>query len=109
MAGWSYPTKDEVADYLEAYAAWFELPVRGGVTVERLSKRDDRYLVTAGDRCFEAANVVVATGTWPTPKTPEFAPELDPGIWQLDSNDYRNPSQLKPGAVLVVGAAPLGR
>jgi len=108
MAGWSYPTKDEVADYLEAYAARFQLPVRGRVAVERLSKRDDRYLVTAGDRCFEAANVVVATGTWPTPKTPEFAPELDPGIRQLHSNDYRNPSQLKPGAVLVVGAAHSG-
>ena len=45
---WSFPTKDEMADYLEAYAARFDLPVRTGVRVDRLSRKGDRYVVTAG-------------------------------------------------------------
>src|SRR5215207_7064412 len=59
---WSFPTKDEVADYLEAYAARFDLPVRTGVRVDGLSREADRYVVAAGDRRFEADQVVVATG-----------------------------------------------
>ncbi|HYJ68192.1 MAG TPA: NAD(P)-binding domain-containing protein [Nocardioidaceae bacterium] len=106
--GWSWPTGTEMADYLEAYAARFELQVRSGVAVDRVAKRDGGFVVTSGCRHLEATNVVVATGGWQTPKTPDFAGELDPGIRQLHSNDYRNPSQLQPGAVLVVGLAHSG-
>ena len=56
----SFPLKDEMADYLEAYAARFELPVRTGMQVTSLSRSGDRYLVVAGDASFEADNVVVA-------------------------------------------------
>jgi putative flavoprotein involved in K+ transport len=105
---WSFPTKDELADYLEAYAARFQLPVRTGTTVERLSKTGDRFVVSAGERTFEAANVVVATGAHQVPRVPDFATELDPGIVQLHSSEYRNPSQLRDGAVLVVGAGNSG-
>ena len=56
----SYPTKDEVADYLEAYAARFELPVLTDTRVERVSRRDGRFLVEASDRRFGADDVVVA-------------------------------------------------
>src|SRR5919109_2819864 len=69
----SFPTKDEVADYLEAYAARFGLPVRSGVRVDGLTKEGNRYVVTAGDRRFEADNVVVATGVYQTPRIPSFA------------------------------------
>lgn len=58
----SFPTKEEVADYLEAYAGRFDLPVRTGVRVDRLTKEGNQYVVTAGDRRFEADNVVVASG-----------------------------------------------
>jgi glycine/D-amino acid oxidase-like deaminating enzyme len=74
----SFPTKEEVADYLEAYAARFELPVRSGVHVEGVSKKGNRYFITAGDR-FEADHVVVATGAYRTPRVPAFARELDCG------------------------------
>jgi putative flavoprotein involved in K+ transport len=107
-APWSFPTKDEVADYLAAYAARFELPVRTGVAVDSLSRNGNGYVVTAGDRRFEAANVVVATGTFQSPIVPAFAGDLDPAITQLHSDDYRNPSQLREGPVLVVGAAHSG-
>ena len=105
---WSFPTKDEMADYLEAYAARFQLPVRTGVSVDRLSWQDGRLVVAAGDRRWEAEHVVVAMATWQRPRIPGFARELDPGIVQLHSIDYRNPSQLRDGGVLMVGAGNSG-
>lgn len=102
------PTKDEMADYLEAYVTRHELPVRNGVRVVRLTRRDHRFLVetTAGD--LLASNVVVATGSYGDPKLPSFANELDEHIVQMHSLDYRNPSQLQPGGVLLVGAGNSG-
>jgi putative flavoprotein involved in K+ transport len=104
----AYPTKDEMADYLEAYAARFELPVRSGTAVDELTSEAGRYVAVAGGRRFEADNVVVATGVFRKPYTPGFAGELDPGIVQLHSHTYRNLSQLQPGPVLVVGASHSG-
>jgi putative flavoprotein involved in K+ transport len=105
---WSFPTKDETADYLEEYATRFDLPIRGGSRVEAVSTNGDGYIVTCGDRRFEAENVVVATGTFGRPHTPALAAELDPAILQLHSSEYKNPSQLREGTVLVVGAAHSG-
>src|SRR5688572_460320 len=65
---WTFPTKDEIADYLESYARRFELPVRTGVAVERLSKVDGRFVVSAGSLSYEADNVIVATGAHQIPK-----------------------------------------
>jgi putative flavoprotein involved in K+ transport len=104
----SYPTKDEMGDYLEAYAARFELPVRSGTSVDTLTHEGGRYVASAGGRRFEGDNAVVATGVFKKPYMPEFASELDPGITQLHSNDYRNLSQLQEGPVLVVGASHSG-
>jgi putative flavoprotein involved in K+ transport len=105
---WSFPTKDQTADYLEQYAARFELPVISGTRVERVSRNGHGYVVDCGDRRVEADNVVVATGTFGRPFVPGFAKDLDPGIVQLHSSEYRNPSQLQDGPVLVVGAAHSG-
>ena len=106
----SFPTRDEMADFLEAYADRFELPVLAGARVDGVERNGDSYLVTAGERGFEAQNVVVATGVFQheRPVIPEFAPELDPGIRQLHSADYRSPEQLREGPALVVGAAHSG-
>ncbi len=105
---WSYPTARETADYLEAYADRFDLPVRTGMRVDRLSKRGDRFLIESGGRLFEAASVVVATGFYGTPAIPKFAAQLDPRIVQMHSSEYRNPSQLARGSVLIVGAGNSG-
>ena len=104
----AYPTKDAMADYLEAYAERFQLPVRTGVEVTRLGKRDGWFVVTAGAERFDARNVIVATGAHRIPKRPDFASELDPRTVQLHSVDYRNPAQLQAGDVLVVGAGNSG-
>ncbi len=106
----SFPSAHDMADYLEAYAQRFALPVRTGVAVDRLEKNDNGYIVIAGQRRFEAVNVVVAAGVFQHdhPLVPSFAAELDPTIKQLHSADYRSPAQLQEGAVLVVGAAHSG-
>ena len=104
----AYPTKDETADYLDAYARAFELPVRTGVKVDRLAKTGDRFEVTCGQQALSAENVVVATGAFNNPRVPSFARELDQSIVQLHSKEYRNPSQIQKGAVLVVGAGNSG-
>jgi len=104
----AFPTKNEMGDYLERYAERFSLPVRLGTRVERLSRRDDRFLVVAGDQRFVADNVVVAMANYQRPRTPPFAGELDPAIVQMHSLDYRNPDQLREGGVLVVGAGNSG-
>ena len=105
----AYPTTHEMADYLEAYAAHFELPVRSGTAVDMLTREGDRYVLTAGDQTFEADNVVVATGVMQKPYVPSFAPELDPRITQLHSNDYRNVSQLQEGPCSSSARATRGR
>ncbi len=108
-ANYHYPTAREMGDYLEAYAARLDLPVRSGITVERVRPRPDGgYDVQAGDLQIEAAQVVVATGPFRIPSIPDFAGGLDPEIRQLHSNEYRNPSQLKDGPVLVVGLSHSG-
>jgi putative flavoprotein involved in K+ transport len=100
---WSFPTKDEMADYLEAYAARFELDVRTGIKVDRLSKRNGSYLITSGSGTFTADNVIVATGAHRRPRIPGFARDLDPRIVQLHSSEYVSPAQLRDGPVLVAG------
>ena len=104
----AFVTKDEMGDYLEAYARQFALPVRCGVRVERLSRLGDRLLVVAGGQQFDADNVVVAMANYQRPRVPAFARELNPRIVQLHSLDYRNPAQLQPGGVLIVGAGNSG-
>ena len=105
---WGFPTKDEFADFLESYAERFALPVRTGVTVERLTRNGDRFVATADGRRFEADNVVVAMSSWQQPRVPDFASELDPAIVQLHVADYRNPGQLREGDALLVGAGNSG-
>jgi putative flavoprotein involved in K+ transport len=107
-SNWTYPTKDDMADYLETYAERFELPVRTGIAVDRLSKVNGRFVVSAGNLRLEAENVIVATGACQIPAIPAFARELDPRILQIHSGEYRNPSQLQEGDVLLVGAANSG-
>jgi putative flavoprotein involved in K+ transport len=105
---YSFPTKDQMAAYLESYAGYFELPVRTGVRVDHLTRQGEAFLVTAGERRFEADNVVVAMGNYQQPRIPAFAAELDPAIVQLHSSAYRSPSQLRNGGVLLVGVGNSG-
>jgi putative flavoprotein involved in K+ transport len=102
------PSKDEMADYLEAYARRFELPVVLRGRVSHLRREGGRFVVMAGARRYETERVIVAMSNYQVPKRPDFASALSPEIVQLDLGSYRNPGQLKAGTVLVVGAANSG-
>jgi putative flavoprotein involved in K+ transport len=105
---YSWPTGAQMGDFLQSYAERFDLPVRGNTAVDHVGASGDGYLVDAGESQFEAASIVIATGAQQLPKVPEFAAQLDGGIRQLHSSEYRNPQQLQPGGVLVVGASHSG-
>ena len=104
---WSYPSGRDMADYLEAYAADLDvLPTTTVSSVER--QRDGTFRIDLGGSVVVAESVVVATGGERVPRVPEVADALDPGIRQLHASQYRNPEQLLPGPVLVVGAGQSG-
>jgi putative flavoprotein involved in K+ transport len=104
----AYPGKDDVADYLQAYAAKFELPVRPSTNVTSLTRGNGTYVAKAGGEVLVARQVVVATGPFQEPFIPPIADGLDPGVYQVHSAGYRHPQMVPPGSVLVVGAANSG-
>jgi putative flavoprotein involved in K+ transport len=107
--GSAFASAAELADYLEDYASKLGIAVRTGVTVTGIERvGSDVWRVTCSEGSYLAPNVVVATGGERNPRIPEFAEQLDPGIRQLHSSAYRNPGQLLPGPVLVVGAGQSG-
>ncbi len=105
----SYAHRDEVVRFIEAYANHIRAPVRTGVNVRSL-RRDltsDRFLLDTDMSTIEADNVVIATGPYQKPVIPPAAEGLG-GTFQIAASAYRNPAQLPPGAVLVVGAGASG-
>ncbi|TMK95495.1 MAG: FAD-dependent oxidoreductase [Actinobacteria bacterium] len=105
----SFPSREEMGDYLEAYAQHFQLPVRCGVCVDALGRgTDGRFVIAAGERRFVADHVVIATGPFSAARVPDFSDQLDSQITQLHSSQYRNPAQLPDADVLVVGAGNSG-
>jgi putative flavoprotein involved in K+ transport len=105
---YAFITKDQMADYLEAYVEEFDLPVRLLTRVHRLSREGHRFVLDTGAGELEADQVVVAMSNYQQPKVPAFASELDPEIRQLHSLEYRNPGQLQDGPVLIVGTGNSG-
>jgi putative flavoprotein involved in K+ transport len=108
----TYPTKDQVADYLTAYADRFQLPVLLGHRVTRLTHHPDapraRFTAHTCEGPLRARQVVVATGAFQRPRIPDLSARFDRAVTQLHSAEYRNPDQLPDGPVLVVGAGNSG-
>ncbi len=102
------PTKDQMADYLLAYATHNQAPISLGVRVDSLDRSAGSFALAAGDRRFEASEVVVATGFLSAAFVPPFADTLDPGIRQLHSLAYRDPGSAPGASVLVVGGGNSG-
>jgi len=104
----TYPTKDPVADYLRAYAAAFDLPIRVNARVTSLSRTEEGFEARIDDQVIRARQVVVATGPFQVPFVPPAAQRLDESVTQLHSAGYRNPQALPAGPVLVVGGGNSG-
>jgi len=103
-----YPTKDEAAAYLQAYAAHFRFPVHLGQQVVQLAAADNdvSYTVeTAAGSVYHARRVIVSTGAYTAPRIPNFAAELPAYVQQLHSSQYHQAAQLSgKGPVAVVGS-----
>lgn len=103
-----HPTRDEVVAYLERYASAFELPVELRSRVRSLTAAEGGFVLELDDRVVEAGQVVVATGPFQTPWTPDLAAGLAPEVVQRHGAEYRNPEELPDGTVLVVGGGNTG-
>jgi putative flavoprotein involved in K+ transport len=105
----SFATKDQIVDYFVAYADQIAAPIRCGVEVRSLHTSGDGsgFRAETSDGSIEANNVVVATGPFQLPIVPSVIP-VGTGIVQIHSAAYRNPRQLREGAVLVIGAGSSG-
>jgi len=102
------PTKDEMANYLQAYAGHVALPIQTDTRVMGMQKHEETFLLQTTQGTFQAATVIVATGPLHHPRIPLFASALSPQVEQLHSASYHNPSEVPPGPVLVVGAGDSG-
>jgi len=107
---WGYPTKDEIADYLEQYAAHFALPVALGNGIRWLEQAEGGFQATmdGGGRVVARA-VVIASGAFQAPAVPSLATRFAADVQQWTAETYRNPGQLQKGPVLVVGDGATGR
>jgi putative flavoprotein involved in K+ transport len=103
-----HPGKDAVADYLTAYAARFELPVRHASRVQAVDADGDGFRLTTASGTVTAGQVVVASGAFQQPVVPALAAGASADVTQLHTAAYRNPEQLPTGTVLVVGGGNSG-
>ena len=104
-----FAPRESVARYFETHARELDAPVRCGVEVRRVARREGAsgFVAETSAGTVRARNVVAATGPFGRPVIPPLVPG-GAGIHQLHSADYRNPAQLPPGGVLVVGAGSSG-
>ncbi|PRY25520.1 putative flavoprotein involved in K+ transport [Aliiruegeria haliotis] len=105
----AFAPKEDVADYLAAYAEKIGAPIRSGVDVRSVRRLEGSagFRIETSQGVIEAVRVVAATGPFQKPVIPQIVPPT-PGITQIHSADYRNPGALPPGGVLVVGAGSSG-
>ena len=103
-----YRTMPETVAFIERYAKAIDAPVRRHTTVISVRRTDDGYLIGTDHAEWHAPIVVLASGACNVASVPAFAASLSSGIRQLTPMRYRNPSELEPGGVLVVGASASG-
>lgn len=97
-----------MVDYLRLYAETFRLPIEPNARVTALSSAPYGYQLKTNRGAYQARQVVIATGPFQRPLVPAISQELSPEVYQVNSSEYKNPDQLPPGPVLVVGAGNSG-
>src|SRR5688572_16353594 len=103
-----YMTMPEVIDFIRRFAGMFSAPVREHTQVTSVAARDDGYLVVTNRGSWKCRAVVMAGGANNLASVPEAAKSLPPAVRSLTPKEYRNPEQLDPGGVLIVGASATG-
>jgi putative flavoprotein involved in K+ transport len=101
--------REEILQYLDAYVASFDPPLREGVSVQRVERTGGgEFLLKTSDGPYVAGQVVIANGVYSQPLIPRAAEKLPASVLQLHSSNYRNPQSLPEGATLVVGSGQSG-
>src|SRR5262245_14835959 len=103
-----YMSMAQLIDFFERYAVSFDAPLQSDTTVLAVERAGSQFRVQTSRGAWLARNVVVATGYSDLPLVPPLARRLSPRIVQIVPAQYRNPQQLPPGGVLVVGASATG-
>ncbi|WP_144513302.1 NAD(P)/FAD-dependent oxidoreductase [Bacillus sp. FJAT-22090] len=106
--GQGFPSKDEIASYLESYAIKFGLPIEYNTEVLKVSQSNDVFSVDTNKGTLTAQNIIIATGPFQHKRIPDFARKISKNVVQLHSSEYKNPSQLNSGNVLIVGGGNSG-
>jgi putative flavoprotein involved in K+ transport len=103
-----YMTIEEVIGFISEYAAAAAAPVRTGTTVSSVEPGARGYRVVTAHGAWHCRAVVVASGACNLPLVPAISEGVPKKIVQLTPHVYRNPGQLEPGGVLVIGASASG-
>jgi putative flavoprotein involved in K+ transport len=103
-----FPTKSEVADYLENYAAYFKMPIHMNICVTSIEKQDEDFYLKTDQETYVCKKVIIATGVFQKPKIPGFSSLLGGEIHQIHASEYKNEKQIATGSVLVVGGGNSG-
>ena len=103
-----YPNKEEVANYFKLYVQRFSIDVKLNTFIENVKKENGIFTLKHQNGEFQTKNVVIATGPFHIPYTPSFSNKITKDIFQIHSNYYKNPSQLKEGSAMIVGAGDSG-
>ncbi|WP_274474656.1 flavin-containing monooxygenase [Mangrovimonas aestuarii] len=103
-----YANKYEVANYLKSYVDKFEIPIDFNQKITSMKKIEDYFVLESETKTYKAMNVVIATGPFHTPFTPACHTKISKKIYQIHSENYKNPNQLQDGETLVVGAGDSG-
>lgn len=104
----AFASLQEVIQYFEAYARGFGAPLREGIEVIRVFRKPGAFRVATLTGEIEARQVVVAAGAYQKPAFSALWKALSPGITRIHTSEYRRPSQLPPGAVLIIGSGQSG-
>ena len=103
-----YPSKTEVAAYFKAYTKKFDFPVQLNTLVKNVKRTDNGFVLKTNTEHIEARQLIIGTGPFHIPYTPQFATNLSDSVFQIHSNFYKNPDQLNSGPALVVGGGDSG-
>ena len=103
-----YMTMSEVVDFIGGYAKEVGAPVRDFTTVTSVSTDDGGYRVVTDHGEWRCRAVVIASGAHNIPIVPASSAALQLSVQALTPKEYRNPDQLDPRGVLVVGGSATG-
>lgn len=101
-------TRDNIVKYFEEYIKRYELPVILGFAVTKIYRKNSSWILEGSNKKYQAKNVIIATGFFQFPKIPAFSSNLGSSIYQVHTSEYKRPSELHDGAVLVVGTGQSG-